>query len=70
MQEEIEFYDVVKREKVKLGLTNIKKTTYERKLKNGDIQIRYAFRGQYEGRSLTKFCSQDAWENTKVELEK
>lgn len=68
--QEIEFYDVVERKKVKLSLKEIKKTTYERKLKNGDIQTRYAFRGSYNSRTLTKFCSQSAWEQANVEVEK
>jgi hypothetical protein len=64
--EEIEFYDVKKREKVKLTLKNVKKTTYERKLKNGKTQTRYAFRGENEGRSLTKFCSEADWKAADV----
>ena len=57
----IEFYDVKEREKVKIDESNIKKTKYERKLKDGSTQIRYAFRAQTsDGRSLTKFCSKNA----------
>ena len=67
MAQEIEFYDVKSRKKVKLALSEITKTKYERPLKNGDIQTRYAFRGSYEGRNLTKFCSQEAWEETNVD---
>ena len=67
MAEEIEFYDVKKRQRVKLSLENCSKTTYERKLKNGQTQTRYAFRGQTDdGRNLTKFCSQSDWERAPV----
>lgn len=68
MAQEIEFYDVKSRKKVSLSLSEITKTKYERNLKNGDLQIRYAFRGNYEGRNLTKFCTQEAWEQTNVDL--
>ncbi|MDA1353491.1 MAG: hypothetical protein O3A01_03335 [bacterium] len=64
--EEIEFYDVKKREKVKVKLKDIKKTKYERKLKSGQTQTRYAFRAQSDGRSLTKFCSEADWNKVDV----
>lgn len=64
--EEIEFYDVKKREKVKIKLNDIKKTKYERKLKNGQTQTRYAFRAENDGRSLTKFCSEADWKKADV----
>ena len=67
MSNEIEFYDVKKRERVKLSLSNCSKTTYERKLKNGQTQTRYAFRGQTsDGRNLTKFCSQEDWNKAAI----
>tara|TARA_A100001015_G_scaffold301007_1_gene387250 strand:- start:522 stop:731 length:210 start_codon:yes stop_codon:yes gene_type:complete len=69
MSEEIEFYDVKKREKVKLSLDKIKKTKYERKSADGKIQTRYAFRGSVDNRNLTKFCSQKDWEATNVPQE-
>jgi len=65
MAQEIEFYDVKERKKVKISLSNIQKTKYERKLKNGQTQTRYAFRATTnDGRNLTKFCSQKDWEST------
>ena len=67
MATEIEFYDVKERERVKIKLDNCTKTTYERKLKNGDTQTRYAFRGQtQDGRNLTKFCNQKDWESADI----
>lgn len=64
---EIEFYDVKERKRVKVKLENCTKTTYERKLKNGGKQTRYAFRGQTsDGRSLTKFCNQKDWEEANI----
>jgi len=66
MAQEIEFYDVKERKKVKVKLEEIQKTKYERTLKNGKKQTRYAFRAKYEGRNLTKFCSQKDWESADV----
>ena len=61
----IEFYDVKERTKVSVQLNDIKKTKYSRETSKG-TQTRYAFRANVGGRSLTKFCSQDAWESTPV----
>ncbi len=66
MAEEIEFYDVKKRTKVKVSLSDVRKTKYERKLDSGKTQTRYAFRGKHDDRNLTKFCSQKDWEATNV----
>lgn len=64
---EIEFYDVKLREKIKLGLSSVKKTRYSRTLKDGSSQTRYAFRGQTsDGRNLTKFCSEVDFNATDV----
>ena len=57
---EVEFYDVKERKKISLS-EGITKTKYTRTLKDGSEQIRFAFRGEYNGRKLTKFCSSDAW---------
>lgn len=59
----ITFYDVKEREKVQIDEKNIIKTKYERKLKDGSTQIRYAFRAKTkDGRNLTKFCSKADWD--------
>ena len=50
------FYDVKNRKKVDIEDGNIEKTKYERTLKDGSVQVRYALRANYEGRKLTKFC--------------
>lgn len=62
---EVEFYDVKERKKISLS-EGITKTKYVRQLKDGSEQIRFAFRGDHKGRKLTKFCSQDAWNNAAV----
>ncbi len=62
---EVEFYDVKERKKITLT-EGITKTKYVRKLKDGSEQVRFAFRGLYNGRKLTKFCSQEAWNNAAV----
>lgn len=66
----IEFYDVKDRKKVKVEEKDITKTKYERKLKDGSVQIRYAFRGKHSGRQLTKFCSKQDWDKVKAPVEK
>ncbi len=65
----VEFYDVKDRTKVKVEEKDIKKTKYERKLKDGSVQVRYAFRAQYSGRQLTKFCSKAEWDASKAVAE-
>jgi hypothetical protein len=60
----IEFYNVRKRKKVEIDESKVEKVTYDRELKNGKIQTRYAFKAQDDdGTKLTKFCS-------KVDFEK
>ena len=66
----ITFFDVKERKKVKVDEGEIKKTKYERKLKDGRIQVRYAFRSKTkDGRSLTKFCTKTDWDKTKAPRE-
>ena len=62
----IKFYDVKERESVEVDESNITKTKYERRLKDGSTQIRYAFRAQRNGRNLTKFCSKSDWDSLNV----
>ena len=54
----IEFYNVKKREKVSIDESKIEKVEYNRKLKDGSTQVRYAFKAvDDDGTNLTKFCS-------------
>ena len=54
----IEFYNVKKRKKVSIDESKIEKVEYNRKLKDGSTQIRYAFKAvDDDGTNLTKFCS-------------
>ena len=54
----IEFYNVKKKTKVSIDESKVEKHVYERKLKSGKIQNRYAFKAVDEdGTKLTKFCS-------------
>lgn len=62
----IKFYDVKERESVDVDESDITKTKYERKLKNGTTQIRYALRAKRNGRNLTKFCSKGDWDSLNV----
>lgn len=54
------FYDVKSRQKVTLDDNKVKKVKYTRKVATGE-QTRYALRGDYEGRKLTKFVSEADW---------
>jgi len=56
----VQFYDVKSRQKVMLDDSAIKKVKYTRQVASG-TQTRYALRGDYEGRKLTKFVSEADW---------
>ena len=58
----VTFYDVKTRQKVDVPESDVKKTKYERTTKAGKTQVRYALRGTYEGRNLTKFVGQADWD--------
>ncbi len=58
----VSFYDVKTRQKVDVPETDITKTKYERTTSEGKTQVRYALRGKFEGRNLTKFVGQEAWD--------
>ena len=54
----IQFYNVKKKAKVSISESDVEKHVYERELKNGKIQKRYALKAVDEdGTKLTKFCS-------------
>ena len=54
----IEFYNVKKRKKVSVNESDVEKVTYDRQLKDGSTQTRYAFKAvDDDGTNLTKFCS-------------
>ena len=60
----IQFYNVKKRKKVEIDESKVEKVTYDRELKDGSTQTRYAFKAQDDdGTKFTKFCS-------KVDFEK
>ncbi len=65
----VEFYDVKERKKVAVEESKIKKTKYQRKLKDGSVQVRYAFRAKIGSRQLTKFCSKADWDKSKAPVE-
>ncbi len=66
----IEFYDVKERKKVAVEDKDITKTSYPRTLEDGSVQVRYAFRANYKGRQLTKFCSKADWDKSTAPVEK
>jgi hypothetical protein len=65
----IEFYDVKLREKVQIPESEVKKTTYERQGKNGQTNVRYAFRAENKGTKLTKFASKEDWDKLDAPVE-
>jgi hypothetical protein len=58
----VSFYDVKTRQSVEVPESDVSKTKYERTTKAGKVQVRYALRGKYEGRNLTKFVGQADWD--------
>lgn len=57
----IQFYDVKNRKKVDVPVSAVKKVKYERKTKNGTMQVRYAVKAELNGVKLTKFVSSQMW---------
>lgn len=64
----IEFYDVKTRQKVSVEEKDVKKIVYHPKQSGGSP--RYALRGSYDGRALTKFVSKDNYDKLNVPEEK
>jgi len=60
---DIQFYDVKKREKVTVSASQVKKTKYERKTKDGSTQVRYALKAEVDGSKLTKFVNKETWDS-------
>jgi hypothetical protein len=58
----IQFYDVKSRQKVDISESDVRRTTYEQKGKDGSTNTRYALRATHNGTNLTKFVKQADWE--------
>jgi len=58
----VSFYDVKTRQQVSVPESDVSKTKYERTTSAGKTQVRYALRGKYDGRNLTKFVGQADWD--------
>ncbi len=65
----VTFYDVKSRQSVEVADGDVSRTKYERTTKDGKVQVRYALRGKYEGRNLTKFVSEVTWNSTDAPVE-
>jgi hypothetical protein len=65
----ISFYDVKTRQSVQVNESDVTKTKYERTTKEGKTQVRYALRGKYDGRNLTKFVGQADWDALNAPVE-
>lgn len=65
----VSFYDVKTRQAVEVSESDVTKTKYERTTKDGKVQVRYALRGKFEGRNLTKFVNQATWESMSAPVE-
>ena len=69
--DKIEFYDVSKRTKVSVDISDVKKTKYERKTKDGGTQVRYAVKAEVKNddgkvSKLTKFVGKDLWDKLDI----
>jgi len=60
----VTFYDVKTRAKVEVQDADISRTKYERTTAAGKVQVRYALRGKFDGRNLTKFVGEADWNAT------
>lgn len=65
----VKFYDVKTRQSVEVSESDVTKTKYERQTKDGKTQVRYALRGKYDGRNLTKFVGQADWDSMDAPVE-
>lgn len=65
----VTFYDVKSRQKVEVNESDVTKTKYERTTKEGKVQVRYALRGKYDGRNLTKFVGEADWQAMNAPVE-
>jgi hypothetical protein len=65
----IQFYDVKSRQKVDIPESDVRKTVYEQKAKDGGVNKRYALRATYQGTNLTKFVKQADWEALNAPVE-
>lgn len=65
----VTFYDVKTRQSVQVPESDVTKTKYERTTSAGKVQVRYALRGKYEGRNLTKFVGQVDWDAMSAPVE-
>jgi hypothetical protein len=65
----VSFYDVKTRQSVEVPESAVTKTKYERTTAAGKVQVRYALRGKYDGRNLTKFVGQPAWDEMDAPVE-
>ncbi|MEW6534997.1 MAG: hypothetical protein AB1454_05180 [Candidatus Auribacterota bacterium] len=65
----VTFFDVKTKQNVTVDDGKIKKTKFERKLKSGSVQTRYALKADYQGRKLFKFVSKGDWDGLKVPQE-
>ena len=57
-RESVSFYDVKERCSVQVPRDQVTKTLYSRRTRANREQIRYALRGRYKGRNLTKFIGE------------
>lgn len=65
----VSFYDVKSRQSVQVEDGAVTKTKYERTTASGKVQVRYALRGKYDGRNLTKFVGEADWNATSAPVE-
>tara|TARA_B100002019_G_scaffold287211_1_gene298859 strand:+ start:2326 stop:2517 length:192 start_codon:yes stop_codon:yes gene_type:complete len=60
----IEFYNVKKKQKVKISESSVEKKKYEKETKTGKLSIRYSLKAvDDDGTKLTKFCSKEDYDS-------
>lgn len=64
----VTFFDVKTKKNVTIDQSSIKKTKFERALKSGSKQIRYALQADFDGRKLFKFVSKNDWDRLNVPI--
>jgi len=67
MTENIDFYCVKTRSPVTVPVSEVEPTTFERTLKDGRTQTRYALRAEVDGNKLVKFVRKDLYDEIKGE---
>lgn len=67
MTESIDFYCVRLRSKITVPVSEVTPVTFDRTVKSGETQTRYALRAEVDGNKLVKFVRKDLYDEIKGE---